>query len=166
MKPVILALPLLLILGCRQEAADPANPQSQSRATVTPAPAAAGITGLYEARAADNATSQMCIIQRDGGARFGLVVWGSNLHSCSGIGIATRDGAGLRLAMAGDSECTIDAAFDGTTITLPAAIPDGCAYYCGARASMGGARLARTGTTVESAMRAKDLVGESLCQGM
>jgi hypothetical protein len=108
----------------------------------------------------------MCIVDGKGDEqRFGLVVWGGNLHSCSGSGTVTRDGSSLRLAMAGDSACSIDATISGTTIKLPASVPAGCSYYCGARATLGGAELTQKGTTRSAAMEAKDLVGESLCAG-
>jgi hypothetical protein len=42
-------------------------------------------------------------------------------------------------------------------------VPDGCAYYCGARARLTGARFAQVGTGREDAAKAKDLVGDPLC---
>jgi hypothetical protein len=106
----------------------------------------------------------MCVVEGKGGeARFGLVVWGGNMHSCSGAGTLDRVGDKLRLAMAGDSACTIEATISGNTVRLPERTPEGCAYYCGARASLGGAELTQTGTTEADAMKAKDLVGDPLC---
>jgi hypothetical protein len=67
--------------------------------------------------------------------------------------------------MAGDSACAIEASISGKTIKLPTAVPQGCAYYCGQRATLGGAELTQQGTTEQSAMKAKDLVGEPLCAG-
>ena len=159
MKRTILVL--LALAGCSDRKAEAPQPE----ASATPA-AAAGLTGLYESAAAQGAKSQMCIVDKGGAARFGLVVWGANQHSCSGTGSATRTGDTLRLAMTGDSDCAIDARIVGGTVTLPDAIPDGCAYYCGARADMAGVAFARAGATAADALKAKDLVGESLCQGM
>ena len=123
------------------------------------------LTGLYEGDGRDP-RHQMCVVQGQGSEqRFGLIVWGGNLHSCSGSGVVTREGSRLRLAMAGDSACTIDATISGKTIKLPEAVPDGCAYYCGQRASLRGAELTQSGATEQAAKRAKDLVGEPLCSG-
>ncbi len=122
------------------------------------------LAGLYEG--SGEPRHQMCVVEGKGGEeRFGLIVWGANQHSCSGAGTVSREGDKLRLAMAGDSECTIEATISGKTVKLPSSVPQGCAYYCGARASLGGAELTQQGTTKEAAMRAKDLVGEPLCAG-
>jgi len=122
------------------------------------------LTGLYEG-GETRTPNQMCIVEGTGEARFGLVVWGSNLHSCSGSGTVARAGDTLRLSMAGDEACTIEAKISGNTVTLPASVPDGCAYYCGARATLTGAVLTQKGNSVEDAGRAKDLVGDPLCIG-
>lgn len=154
-------LPLALLAAC-SDAGEPAKQPAEAPKAV----AGRGLTGLYEAAATGAAKSQMCVIERDGKAQFGFVVWGANAHSCSGTGTATQGEAGLKLAMAGDSECTIDAGFAAGVITFPAAIPDGCAYYCGARAKMNGATLIRVGNAEADALKATDLVGDPLCQGM
>lgn len=165
-KPLF--IPLLLLGACSggNEA-----PEPKETAAVAPrgsAPAAAAgeatsLTGLYQSGPAGQ-PNQMCIIERPGeAARFGLVVWGENLHSCSGLGQAERSGDVLRLKMTGDEACTIEARITGGTISLPDAIPEGCAYYCGARARLAGAEFARAGTTAEAALQAKDLVGDPLC---
>ena len=121
------------------------------------------LTGLYEG-SGDVPKNQMCIVEEGkGAARFGLVVWGGGQHSCSGTGTVTRDGDRLRLAMAGDEACAIDATISGGTISLPTAIPQGCAYYCGARASLDGAAFARVAGGEAASRKATDLVGEPLC---
>ena len=122
------------------------------------------LTGLYEG--GDSQTpNQMCIVEGQGEARFGLVVWGANQHSCSGSGTAARDGDILRLRMAGDETCAIEARISGSTVTLPQSVPDGCAYYCGARASMTGVSFTQKGNSAEDAGKARDLVGDPLCTG-
>ncbi|MGS1017945.1 hypothetical protein [Allosphingosinicella humi] len=155
----ILAIALLVLAGCSKEGGEDGN-------EATPGVPSAGqeltLMGLYEGEGA-GPTNQMCIIEKGGVHHFGLVVWGSGMHSCSGTGTARREGGRLRLRMAGDETCTIDATISDKTITLPAAIPTGCAYYCGTRASLANARFTQKGTTERDAIRAKDLVGESLC---
>jgi hypothetical protein len=106
----------------------------------------------------------MCVLEGPGGSqRFGLVVWGANMHSCAGSGTVSRQGDALKLAMAGDSACTIEAAIAGKTVKLPQQVPSGCSYYCGAQAKLGGVELTQVGTGKDDAMKAKDLVGEPLC---
>lgn len=157
----ILAVALVLT-GCSKGGGEGANEAAPGATASSPAGPGFTLTGLYEREGA-GPTNQMCIIEKAGALHFGLVVWGGGMHSCSGTGTVTRDGARLRFSMAGDEACAIDAVVSGTTITLPAAIPDGCAYYCGARASLANARFTQKGTTERDAARAKDLVGESLC---
>lgn len=162
----VLAL-FVLLAACSPGGSKQGTEQAGSAPGASPpagGPAALGsLTGLYEGGAAGQ-PNQLCIIERKGGTtHFGLVVWGANLHSCSGTGTATLSGNKLRLAMAGDSECAITASVSGTTITLPASVAQGCAYYCGARASLDGASFVRKGSTRADALKASDLVGESLC---
>lgn len=141
------------------------SPAATPRGAAPAGPARIGtLTGLYEGGNPQQ-PNRMCIVEGKGDEqRFGLVVWGASLHSCSGSGTVTRRGGTLRLAMAGDSACTIEATISGNTVHLPDAVPAGCSYYCGARATLGGAELTQKGTTRKTAMEAKDLVGESLCE--
>lgn len=166
MKIAPLAL-LLLAAACSGGGGD-GEAGNSAETAAAPSPAAGPITslpGLYEGTRGDR-TNQLCMVAGEGGAaRFGLVVWGSNLHSCSGAGTAVREGDRLRLAMTGDEACTVDATISGRSITLPQGIPEGCTYYCGARATMAGASFTQTGTGAENAAKATDLVGEPLCGG-
>jgi hypothetical protein len=161
-----LLIALALVTACRAaepptDDADSAAPPA-SRPEASAGPAAPGITGLYEG-GQPGQPDQLCIVERAGDARFGLVVWGANNHSCSGAGQAARKGDRLLLRMTGDANCEIAATIGGGTIALPAAVPAECAYYCGARARLDGAVFTRKGATAADAMKAKDLVGESLC---
>lgn len=166
MKRLLIALLLLGACGTSEEQANRSGAEAEANEAVADAVRTASLTGLYEGRVGDQ-TNQLCIIDRGSGdARFGLVVWGGNMHSCSGSGGAVRDDGVLRLTMAGDETCTIEAAIEGGVVTLPEAVPDGCSYYCGARARLNGATFRRSGTTAEDAMKAVDLVGEPLCAGM
>jgi hypothetical protein len=165
MKRLLIALALLGACGTSEET-NQSGAEAKADDAVADAVQTAGLTGLYEGKAGEQ-TNQLCIIDRGSGdARFGLVVWGGNMHSCSGTGSAVREDGVLRLSMAGDETCTIEAAIESGTITMPDAAPDGCAYYCGARARLAGATFQRTGSTAEDAMKAVDLVGEPLCAGI
>ena len=157
-------LGLALLAGCSGQGEGGGNQAAGEAPAGKAAPGGrlTSLTGLYEGGEVQP-PNQMCIIEKGGEARFGLVVWGSNQHSCSGSGTVARSGNILSLRMAGDEACTIDAMISGKTVTLPTAIPDGCAYYCGERARMAGAVLTQQGDTETDAGKAKDLVGDPLC---
>lgn len=156
MKRILMAL--MLVAGCGA-GGDQANQASGNDAPIQ----AAGLTGLYEGGASTR-PNQLCVIDRgEGRASFGLVVWGGNMHSCSGAGTITSQGENVTLTMTGDESCAIEARMAGGRLILPDTLPQGCAYYCGAQAKMSGASFARRGGSVEDALKAKDLVGEPLC---
>ena len=162
MRQVLMAL--VLVAGCGA-GSDQGN-GSADKARAGGAVQTSTLTGLYEGGASLR-PHQMCVIDKGAGnASFGLVVWGDNMHSCSGAGEAVREGGTLRLTMTGDESCAIEAKIDGANVTLPQTLPEGCSYYCGARARMGGTSFAKKGGTAEDAMKAKDLVGEPLCSGL
>jgi hypothetical protein len=162
---------LLLIAGLALAGCSGGNGGNEANAIIAEGEGSAkgpvqtnSLVGLYEGGSAQR-RNQMCVVDRAGERRFGLVVWGENDHSCSGAGTATQQGSSLRLAMTGDEECAIEARIEGTRVTLPAELPQGCAYYCGARARMAGVQFDKTGGTEQDALKATDLVGEPLCAG-
>ena len=158
---------LLILAGCGRgdEPADNrAAPDSPGRAADSKAPAAAAaasarLAGLYEGGQGAR-KNQLCIVEKGSGAQFGLLVWGGGLTSCSGAGQAVRAGERLTLKMAGDSTCAIAATLRNGTVTLPASLPAGCAYYCAAGATLAGARFTRSGDDVKAA---RDIAGDPLC---
>ena len=174
-KPLLFAATLLLAAcgggggGEGNEAGASSSGSSSTAAPGTVATAAirAGesLTGLYEKKEG-GLSSQLCLVERGSGgaARFGLNLWGGNMHSCSGAGTAVRKGQQLTLTMEGDRTCSIEARIDGNSIRLPDKVPEGCSYYCGAQARMTGVSLARTGTTEADALKARDVVDEPLCE--
>jgi hypothetical protein len=159
MRTYFLALLLLAGCGSREEAG---GNESVSAETETAFPASAGLTGLYEGGNAAQ-PDQLCMIDEGRKVRFGLVVWGANDHSCLGAGEAVREGDRLRLTMAGDSTCRLDARIEGGKIVLPADVPEGCSYYCGARARFSARTLTRKGADETAARKATDLAGDPLC---
>jgi hypothetical protein len=172
MKKILLIL--LLLAGCgrddqprdnRAAAPDSApSPSGRSRPDAMGKEAAATrLTGLYEGGSGAQ-KNQLCIVEKGREAQFGLLVWGGNLHSCSGAGRAERSGGKLTLTMTGDETCRIDATLEGGAVTLPSKLPLGCAYYCGGRASMTGARFTRSGTGVADVKKARDIAGDPLCE--
>jgi len=164
-------LPILLLLaacGRDDPAADNrAAPGSAGPAASKPGPSSSApagrLTGLYESGSGDQ-KNQMCIVETGKDAEFGLIVWGANMHSCSGAGRAVRKGERLTLTMTGDETCTIDATLKDGNVALPESLALGCAYYCGARASLAGARFTRAGSSEAEAKKAKDIAGDPLCE--
>ena len=167
MKRILVVLALVAGCGAGDPQVDNETAVSQNAvASGNPAVQAvrtAALTGLYESGGGER-PDQLCIVDRaPGDSRFGLVVHGEGLMSCSGSGQALREGTALRLRMEGDEACEIQAAVDGGTIALPQEIPAGCAYYCAPGASMAGARFARSGGSAADALKATDLAGDPLC---
>ena len=166
-------LPILLVLllpaACgrgdqpQENRTEPAAGEVGADSATPKAAAATRLTGLYEGGPAAR-KNQLCIVERGPAAQFGLLVWGGNLHSCSGAGDAVRSGEGLTLRMTGDETCAIEATLKDGTVTLHATLPTGCAYYCGARASLASARFTRSGSTEADAKKATDIAGDPLCE--
>lgn len=151
-------IPILLLAGCGS--GDPGNDSAAADRATRAAVQTATLTGLYQSAAGQ--PSQLCIVDSGTGeARFGLVTRASG--DCSGAGTALRQGGVLRLAMAGDERCTIEARIHGTQVALPATLPPGCSYYCAPGARMAAAAFDKVGGTAEDAMRARDLAGDPLC---
>jgi hypothetical protein len=173
MKKILLFL--FLLAGCGRD--DPAADNRAAPASAGPAASGAGpasstaeapaskarLTGLYEGGSGAQ-KNQMCIVEKGGDAQFGLLVWGGNLHSCSGAGRAVRSGDRLTLTMTGDETCTIEASLKDGVVTLPGKLPLGCAYYCAARASMAGARFTKSGSSKADVKKATDIAGDPLCE--
>jgi hypothetical protein len=170
MKKSLLILLLLAACGRDDPAAENrAAPESGGPAasgsrpsSSTPAKAGTRLAGLYEGGSGAQ-KNQMCIVEKGREAQFGLLVWGGNLHSCSGAGRAVRNGERLTLTMTGDETCTVNATLRDGIVTLPATLPLGCAYYCGARASFAGASFTKSGSSEADIRKAKDIAGDPLC---
>ncbi len=159
-KALILAFSLA---GCGQGGGNDHHALPANRAAPAP-PAAvqtATLTGLYETAGAR--PSQICILEQGARARFGLVTWQGGRPGCSGAGSAVRNGGTLRLNMDGESACAIEARIEGGRVSFPADPPRGCAYYCAPGAPLAGLAFAKTGSTSEDALRARDLVDDPLC---
>jgi len=154
-----LLLPLVAACGKGDgDGGNPAAPKSAERVQT------AELTGLYETGRDADRDGRMCMTAGStGAAAFAIVTETPSGGKCGGAGEAAREGDRLRLTMAGEGECVIDARIAGTLVTFPASVAQGCAYYCGAGASLAGARLEKVGGTAEDAARATDLAGDPLC---
>jgi len=163
MKKTLFLLFLLAACGRGDPAANdqsaPAGPSAGRSEPRAAAPAKSALAGLYEGGSGGQ-KNQMCIVEKGGEAQFGLLVWGGAQSSCMGAGRAVRQGDRLTLTMTGDETCTIEASLKDGTVTLPAKLSLGCAYYCGARATFQAARFTRSGDDVS---KATDIAGDPLC---
>lgn len=124
----------------------------------------ADLTGYYETQDGGDRRAWMCMVAKGPGlASFGLVSRNSQGPACSGAGEAMRQGDVLRLTMAGDEECLVEAKMTDRRVAFSARVPEGCAYYCGPGATLGGQTFVKTGGAVEDAREALDLAGGPLC---
>ena len=123
----------------------------------------AELTGLYDGRGTGSDGSRICMVSEGSGlTHFGLVIETPD-GSCSGAGQAVRSGDRLRLTMAGDEQCVIEAQVRGTRVTFPSSVAPGCTYYCAPGSTLAGRLFEKTGGAAEDAMRATDLAGSPLC---
>ena len=166
---------LALVAGCgasgERNPSAPANgaqPGTNQAVVATPdtAGAATGegasVLGLWQSGGGKQ-PNQLCVVRHGDTPQFGLVVWGANMRSCSGAGTLTHSGDRVSLTMTGDSACKIAARLEGGRLVLPASLPQGCAYYCGAGARLENVAFSRIGSSPADAARAKDLAGDPLC---
>ncbi|MBV8687791.1 MAG: hypothetical protein JOZ90_05700 [Alphaproteobacteria bacterium] len=166
---------LMLVAGCggaqpaaNRSAAAPQGAPAGAAPGAAPAASSAGdgpasLTGLWEGGRADR-PDQLCLIEKGGKTQFGIVTWGANLDSCSGAGLAERDGGRVTLRMTGDSACTIEAEAADGRIVLRRADGPGCRdYYCGHGARFDGAAFSRKGAGEAAARKATDIAGDPLC---
>ena len=154
----------LLVVGCRQEAAQTEAREARRvhRVRPTEPPRLRTIIGLFES-GAGLGRDRLCVVEHARRTEFALVIRGEGGDSCSGSGSIRRRGGRLHFVMSGDSSCTFDAVISGDSILFPERVAKGCAYYCGKNARLTNVRLTQSGATEAAAMRATDLVGEPLC---
>lgn len=158
MKLRVLILTALLA-GCGKESGyNAAEPVSREQVQL------GELTGHYELVGQPERRGRMCITPAASGTHpFGIVTETSDGGSCGGAGEAVRVADILRLTMAGDEDCLIEARIEGRQVTLPSSLPQGCAYYCSPDSTLAGTVFEKTGGTEDDAMRAKDLAGDPLC---
>lgn len=127
---------------------------------VIPDPADLHLAGAY-GRGAD----RLCVAERDGALKLGIdVAYGDDL-GCTARGSATQDGEDIDITLDGAEGCRFTARFDGKQIAFPGRLPEGCATFCDAPASLAGLTVDRlSGAASEvRAMRAQQ--GSLLCGG-
>ena len=129
-----LALVLLLLSACSQEASEPIVERT-----------------LYAGEGRD----RLCIA----GDRAGFIAYGDGGRNCSVRGRVERSGEhSLSIVPDGDPDCRIAVDEQGESLRL-GKVAQACAYYCGPRASFAG----KTFTKDASASPAIDFAGDPLC---
>lgn len=121
-----------------------------------------GLAGLYQSGTAAQ-PNQLCMADKGDSTQFGITVWGANMAACAGAGLARVEGGKLTLTMTGDSACTVTAEVKDGKVTLPRAVPEGCAYYCAPKVSFAGASFTLKEAGAAGAAKAKDVAGDPLC---
>lgn len=160
-----LALPIAaLLLAACERGADPPTGEAQLEPDRRSAVQTETLTGLYQpAGNPGQSRSRLCMVSEEsGGTTFGLMIERAE-GSCGGAGRAVRNGTVVRLTMAGESECAVDASMNGTLLTFPASVAPGCDYYCAPGVSLASRTFEKTGGTAADALRATDLAGDPLC---
>lgn len=152
---------LVLLSACSPRGEEPKTEGESPEPIQTRTP-----LGLYQGTGQAEA-SRLCINgSQESGWRFAMVLRDPQGLSCGGAGTAEILPTGLRLEMAGDESCEIDARLNGLDLSFGHELADGCAYYCGEGASLAGAVFRKTGGTEADALEARDPVGDPLCSDL
>lgn len=173
MRPVVAAILLLALAGCGRsggagaDAIDSDSPLENAarEANLVVDPNATAPTGLYEL-VHSSGTDAMCLVPAEGEAyRFGMVASFGATLMCEGSGQARHRGAMVMLDFDG-ADCTIEASYDGQSLTMPGIVEPGCSALCGPRASLSGISVGRVGWEEGDARRLRSRRGDrALCGG-
>ena len=127
-----------------------------------PDPATAPVEGLYE-HVGEAATDRLCLVGSGDDYRIGLNVYVGRDSVCTARGSATRKGETLKIELEGKEDCAFTAAFDGEQVSIPGAVPRGCAAYCLGETSIAGVALSKSSSAKADALAARDGTGLALC---
>ena len=139
MRPILIALPFLLLAGCGRGDDAPAERES----LVEP--------GMF---AAAQGRGGVCV--EPDNAAFLLADEGP--ASCMAQGQIVTEGEGLSFVPRGDAQCAIPLTLEGDTLTFGDG-GEACAFYCGGGLELAGRSARRT----DSLEPLTDIAGEALC---
>jgi hypothetical protein len=153
---------LLLLAGCGsgggEESAGARLEAAAIERGVIPGPDSLRVVGAY-GRGADRA----CVIERGGALKLGVdVAYGGNL-GCTARGTAKQDGEDIEITLDGSEECRFTARFDGDELVFPGRLPDGCASFCDAPASLAGLTVDRLSDAAAEVRAMRGQQGSLLC---
>jgi hypothetical protein len=152
------------LTGCGGGGADPAAPTVASLEDAARArglarePSDAPTTGLF-VRGGD----RLCLADRGGGVRIGVVSDYSDGIACSATGVASTTRENLSVTLGSRGDCRFDAQYDGVRIVFPAAMPAGCARFCAPRASLSALSVERLSDSIAEAEALRDPRERLLC---
>ena len=101
---------------------------------------------------------RLCIANREGGVRAGIIAYGDGDSNCSVTGTLARAGEGWQLTPQGEGACKIGLSIDGDAVGVTS-VPASCGYYCAPGASLTGKTFKRDAT----AGIVSDFGGEPIC---
>lgn len=158
----VLPVLLLLLAGCGGGGEErSAGAQLEAAAIergVIADPASLHVAGAY-GRGAD----RMCLIERDGGLRLGVdVAYGGDL-GCTARGTAKQDGEDIDVTLDGAEGCRFTARFDGDALIFPGRLPESCATFCDAPASLAGVTVDRLSDAASEVRAMRGQQGGLLC---
>lgn len=156
------ATALLLLAGCGsggdEESAGARLEAAAIERGVIPGPDSLRVVGAY-GRGADRA----CVIERDGGLKLGVdVAYGGEL-GCTARGTAKQDGEDIDITLDGAEGCRFTARFDGGELVFPGRLPDSCATFCDAPASLAGLTVDRLSDAAAEVRAMRGQQGSLLC---
>jgi hypothetical protein len=158
----VAVLALLMLAGCGGGASEEnAGAQLEAAAIargVIADPASLRVVGAY-GRGAD----RMCVAEIDGGLKVGVdVAYGGDL-GCTARGTAKQDGEDIDITLDGAEGCRFTARFDGDALALPGRLPEACATFCDAPASLAGLTVDRLSDAAAEVRAMRGQQGSLLC---
>lgn len=149
----------LLLAGCGGGEADTRNAAGEALEAAAIArgvvadPASATFAGAY-GRGAD----RVCV----NGTAIGIDASYGEEIACTARGTANRDGERVAITL-GSGGCAFDARFDGDQLLLPGQLPDACAAFCDAPASLAGLAVDRLSAAPAETLAMRGSDGTALC---
>lgn len=141
MRRLVAAIPLALC-GCG-EAAQPENAGAMLESAAIERGLIADSSALNVAGAYGRGADRLCAVPDGDGMRLGVdIAYGANI-GCTARGRASQSGEDVDVTLDGADGCRFTARFDGTRISFPGRVPEGCAALCDAPASLAGLSLDR-----------------------
>ncbi len=130
---------------------------------VVPDPRNIKLSGRFETRS-ELGTDKFCAVG-EGAAehKIGVLAVFGPESKCEAQGIARINGEKISVELRNQDSCRFDAEFDGISLRFPGALPDGCASYCTARASLAGTSYFMVEHGNENARKALGRDIEKLC---
>jgi hypothetical protein len=105
---------------------------------IIPDPDNVTLSGRYETRS-ELGTDKFCAVGEAGSQhKIGILAVFGPESKCEAQGTAQVKGEKVSLSLTNEDSCRFEAEFDGISIRFPGSMPEGCASYCTARASLAG----------------------------